>query len=74
MPPITTVARTFNSRVSGYRGRGRPRKRWINRVGETLQKLDLSRTEGTHLAIEWKLQFPTTLNGTSGKKKVSKNK
>jgi hypothetical protein len=40
---------------------GRPRKRWIDDAGETVQKDDLSRTEGTILPLKGNSHSPRRL-------------
>ena len=63
------AAQAYNYQCSGYKARGRPRKRWIDYVTETCLKQRLRTREATLLAYERKLHLPTTLGGTSGWKK-----
>lgn len=56
-------ARIYNSRCSEPRHRGRPRKRWIQGIEETASRMNLTKTEASHLALERRLFYPTTLHG-----------
>jgi len=66
MEPNQPASRSYNSRLTGTRPRGRPRKRWMDGIREDLRNQDLTTAEATHLARDRKLHFPTTLHGNSG--------
>lgn len=60
-----TAAQAYHQQYSGYKARGRPRKRWIDGVSEACQKQGLNIKEATTLAYERRLT--TTLHGKSGR-------
>lgn len=66
MHPDQLPLRAYNGRRSGTRARGRPRCRWIDNISDILGKQGLTTTEASQLAMERKLQFPTTLCSKSG--------
>ncbi|XP_072022556.1 uncharacterized protein [Amphiura filiformis] len=65
MAPSQPASRTYNSKTTGTRARGRPRKRWADGVKEVLASYGIpmseAPSEATRLAQERKLHFPTTL-------------
>jgi len=63
MEPNQLPLRTYNSRRSGFRARGRPRVQWIDNVTEILRRHRLTTASATHLAQDRKLQLPTMLHG-----------
>jgi hypothetical protein len=48
----------YNKTNSGYRPKGRPRKRWIDNIRDTLSKHGHNTTSATHLALQRKLKLP----------------
>ncbi|GFS19314.1 reverse transcriptase-like protein [Elysia marginata] len=70
MPTDQPAHRAYNSRYSGKRPKGRPRRRWSDSVADTLEGYNKSLCEASHLAVERRLHLPATPNGTSGRKKV----
>ena len=55
---------------SGWRARGRQRKRWSDSVADTLRTQGMSLLQATHLATDRQLCPPVTPIGTNGRKKV----
>ena len=55
----------YNQMRSGYKARGRPRKRWIENVRDILNKHGHSTAEATHLALERKLKLQSPLRLTA---------
>ena len=60
MPQNQPAAKAFNQRESGFKGRGRPRKTWLDGVKEVLRTHNLTATDATHMAQERKLHLPST--------------
>lgn len=54
------AARAYYMRETGYRSRGRPKKRWVEGVKEALRKRKMNIIQATHLAKDRKLH-PTPL-------------
>ncbi|KAI8502461.1 hypothetical protein Bbelb_200490 [Branchiostoma belcheri] len=52
MPTTQPALRAYTARHSGVRARGRPRRRWIDGVAETLRAHGMTLREVTHLAVE----------------------
>ena len=73
MPINQPNLRAYNTKYSGWRARGRPRKRWSDSVADTLRTQGMSLLQATHLAADRQLCPPATPIGTSGRKK-SKSK
>ncbi|GFR93787.1 RNA-directed DNA polymerase from mobile element jockey [Elysia marginata] len=69
MPTDQLAHRAYNSRYSGKRPRGRPRRTWSDSVADTLKGDNTSLCEVSHLAVERRLHLPATPDGTSGRKK-----
>ncbi|GFR58064.1 RNA-directed DNA polymerase (Reverse transcriptase) domain containing protein [Elysia marginata] len=69
-PTDQPAHQTYNSRYSGKRPRGRPRRRCSDSVADTLKGNNKSLCEASHLAVERRLHLPETPDGTSGRKKV----
>jgi len=65
--------KAYNQMRSGFRARGRPRKRWIDNIRDIFNKHSYSTTMATHLALELKLKLPPppTLNGKRGQQAPS---
>ena len=70
MPINQPALRAYNTKYSGWRARGRPRKRWSDSVADTLKIQGMSLLQATHLAADRQLCPPATPIGTSGRKKV----
>ena len=66
MSPSQPASRAYNTKYSGYKGRGRPRKRWIEGVKETLKNYNIPVERASELAYHRKLHLPSTLNGKRG--------
>ena len=66
MPPSQPASRAYNIKHSGYKGRGRPRKRWIEGVKETLRKHNIPVERASELAYYRKLHLHSTLDGNRG--------
>ncbi|GFS15326.1 hypothetical protein ElyMa_003183900 [Elysia marginata] len=66
--------RAYDSRYSGKRPRGRPRRRWSDSVADTLKGHNKSLCEASHLAVQRRLHLPATPDGTSGRKNKQTNK
>ena len=73
MPINQPALRAYNTKYSGWRARGRPRKRWSDSVADTLRTQGMSLLQATRLAADRQLCPPATPIGTSGRKKVSKD-
>ena len=69
MPINQPALRAYNTKYSGWRARGRPRKRWSDSVADTLKIQGMSLLQATHLAADRQLCPPATPIGTSGRKK-----
>ena len=60
MMPSETPSMTFNTKHSGWKARGRPRKRWMDGIREVLKMHEINTTEATHLAHQRRLHLPST--------------
>ena len=69
MPINQPALRACNTKYSGWRARGRPRKRWSDSVAHTLKTQGMSLLQATRLAADRQLCPPATPIGTSGRKK-----
>ena len=69
MPINQPALRAYNTKYSGWRARGRPRKQWSDSVADTLRTQGMSLLQATHLATDRQLCPPATPIGTSGRKK-----
>ena len=68
--PINQLAlRAYNTKYSGWRARGRPRKRRSDSVADTLRTQGMSLLQATRLAADRQLHLPATPTGTGGRKK-----
>ncbi|GFS01035.1 telomerase Cajal body protein [Elysia marginata] len=63
MPTDQPAHQAYNSRYSGKRPRGRPRRRWSDSVADTLKGHNKSLCEASHLAIERRLHLTATPDG-----------
>ena len=54
------ASNAYNTKMSGYKARGRPRKTWIEGVKETLKTYNIPPTQAFKLAADRKLFLPTT--------------
>ena len=59
MAPHQLASRAYNTKVSGYKPRGRPRKTWIEGVKETLRTHNFPPTQAFKLAADRKLFLPS---------------
>ena len=69
MSPNQPALRAYNTKHSGWRARGRPRRRWIDSVADTLRAHGMSPLQATRLAADRQLHLPATPTGISGRKK-----
>ena len=69
MPPKQPALRAYTSRYSGWRARGKPRRRWRDTVADTLSAHKLTIVQATRLAADRRLYLPATPTGTSGREK-----
>ena len=69
MSPKQPALRAYNTRHSGWRARGRPRRRWSDSVADTVGAHGMSFLQATRLAADRHLSLPATPKGTSGRKK-----
>ena len=68
MPINQPAFRAYNTKYSGWRARGRPRKRWSDSVADTLRAQGMSLLQATQLAAVSPNPSPATPTGTSGRK------
>ena len=61
MPINQPALRAYNTKYSGWRARGRPRKRWIDSVADTLRAQGMSLLQATRLAADRQLCPPPPL-------------
>ena len=69
MSPKQPALRAYNTRHSGWRARGRPRRRWSDSVADTVGAHGMSFLQATRLAADRRLSLAATPKGTSGRKK-----
>ena len=69
MPPEQPALRAYTTRCSGWKARGRPRRRWSDSVADTLRPHNISLIQATRLATDRRLYLPATPTGISGRKK-----
>ena len=60
MAPDQLASKTYNTKMSGYKARGRPRKTWIEGAKETLKTHNIPPTQAFELAADRKLFLPST--------------
>ena len=70
MPINQPALWAYSTKYSGWRTRGRPRKRWSDYVADTIRTQGMSLLQATRLAADRHLYLPATPTGTSGRKKV----
>ena len=70
MPINQPALRAYNTKYSGWRARGRPRKRWSDSVADTLKIQGMSLLQATHLAADRQLCPPRDAYRYKRKKKV----
>ena len=58
MPINQPALQAYNTKYSGWRARGRPRKRWSDSVADTLRTQGMSLLQATHLAADRQLCPP----------------
>ena len=58
MAPHQLASKAYNTKMSGYKARGRPRKTWIEGVKETLNTHNIPSTQAFRLAADRKLFLP----------------
>ena len=58
--PHQLASKAYNTKRSGYKARGRPRKTWIEGVKETLKTHNIQPTQAFKLAADRKLFLPST--------------
>ena len=64
--------RAYNTKCSGWRARGRPRKRWSDSVADTLRTQGMSLLQAIHLATDRQLCPPRRLPVQAEEKSKSK--
>jgi hypothetical protein len=67
MAPDQPAFRAYNLKSSGVGPRGRPRRRWIESVAETLNNYGLTVAEASHQALDRRLHLPMTPQSTRGR-------
>ena len=72
MPINQPALRAYNTMYSGWRARGRPRKRWSDSVADTLRTQGMSLLQATHLASDRQLCPPRRLSVQAEEKSKSK--
>ena len=60
MVPHQFASKAYNTKVSGYKARERPRKTWTEGVKETLKTHNIPPTKTFKLAADRKLFLPST--------------
>ena len=60
MAPHQLVSKAYNTKMSGYKARGRPRKTWIEGAKETPNTHNIPPTQAFKLAADRKLFLPLT--------------
>ena len=58
--PHQLASKAYNTKMSGYKARGRPRKTWTEGVKETLETHNIPPTQAFKLAANRKLFLPST--------------
>ena len=62
MNPTELPTKALYTRQSGTRARGRPRKRWMDNIKETLNKHNINMTDAIQQAHARRLHLPSTLS------------
>ena len=70
MPINQPALRAYSTKYSGWRARGRPRKRWSDSVADTLRTQGMSLLQATRLAADRQLCSPRDAYRYKRKKKV----
>ena len=60
MPTNQPALRAYMTKYSGWKARGRPRRRWCESVADALQPHDLTLHQATRLAADRRLCLPAT--------------
>ena len=60
MAPHLLASKADNTKMSGYKARGRPRKTWIEGVKETLKTHNILPNQAFKSAVDRKLFLPST--------------
>ena len=74
MPINQPALRAYNTKYSGWRARGRPRKRWSDSVADTLRTQGMSLLQATRLAADRQLCPPRRLSVQAEEKSKSKER
>ena len=69
MPVSQPALRAYTMRFSGFRARGRPRRRWSDSVADTLRAHNMSVLQAHRLAADHQLHLPVTPSCRSGRQK-----
>ena len=67
MAPHQLAIKAYNTKMSGYKARGRPRKTWIDGVKETLKTHNIPPTQAFTLAVDRKLSPLDAQDSTRGR-------
>ena len=67
MPVSQPALRAFTTRFSGFRARGRPRRRWSDSVADTLRSHHMTMLQAHRLAADRQLHLPATPQCMSGR-------
>ena len=59
MAPHQLASKAYNTKMSGYKARGRPRKTWTEGVKETLKTHNIPPTQAFRLATDRKIFLPS---------------
>ncbi|KAI8508049.1 hypothetical protein Bbelb_142890 [Branchiostoma belcheri] len=68
MPTTQPALRAYTARHSGVRARGRPRRRWIDGVAETLSAHGIGHSGRPH-TWQWNVDYISTRRPTRHKRK-----
>ena len=60
MAPHQLASKAYNTKMSGNKARGRPRKTWVEGVKETLKTHNIPSNQAFKLATDRKLFLPST--------------